>query len=111
MPANGIALHVGSIVPSSGAACAGVAAPPASASARPRGADSACTGMDDDPVLDAFQLPPGEDAARDELVGVGERPALDDATRHARRDAGQALDLPERGPGDVDGRGLLGRAL
>src|SRR6266516_6462530 len=83
MPAKGMALQVGKSVPRS----------------------SACTAVHDHPVEDAVELALGEDAARDELVGLLVGPPLDDPPCHAGRDPRQLLELAQRGAVQVDGCG------
>src|SRR2546422_9502902 len=89
MPAKGIALQVGRSVPRS----------------------SACTALDDHPVEYAVELALGQDAARDEIVGLLVRPPFDDPPRHAGRDPGQLLELAQRGAVQIEGRGRGGRAV
>src|SRR5437867_12690758 len=86
MPANGMALQVGRSVPRS----------------------SAGTALHHHPVEDAVELALGEDAARDEVVGLLVGPPLDDPLRHAGRDPRQLLELAQRGAVQVDGRGSGG---
>src|SRR5215813_4906251 len=84
MPAKGSALQVGRSAPSS--TCA-----------------SATTILDEDAIEDAVELPPGQDAAIDQLPGLSVGTSVDDPARHARGDARKLLDLPQRRPVEVDG--------
>src|SRR5262245_23142148 len=83
MPAKGSALQVGRSAPSSTGA-------------------SATMVLDDDAIEDAVELPPGQDAALDELPGLPVGTPVDDPACHARRDARKLLDLPPGRPVEID---------
>src|SRR5260370_27786727 len=89
MPANGMALQVGRSVPRS----------------------SGGTPLHHRSVEDALELALGEDAARDEVVGLLGGPPCDGPPRHAGRDPGRLLELAQRGAVEVDGRGRVGRVV